>query len=200
LNIFLDSEVDRNAVYYVLPVAFDLDRNGSGEVICGRETAAACVGAVEVAISIESSRGHSEIIVTAGRVANGWNVVMADVMAKYIAALLKLEQKSDVKTIVSPAPTFNTEGELRQLLTCIGEHTMKLRPEIVVVVKNWHALRVWVLLKLMGWEASRVGRYMPNWTIVKIPSKVPYRHRMREFIAIPENFFRIVWKNLRSRR
>ncbi len=203
MNISFKGEVDRNAAYIVLPIAFELQRDPvTGTVICGDETAAACKAAVSVTHNISNRGGFANICVTAGHIGNGWDVTMCEVMKNFITTQMGMKMWSSElpKVIASPAPAFNTEGELRQLLAYIGERTMMRRPHLVIVVKNWHALRVWLLLKLMGWEASRVGRYMPNWTIVTIPSKVPYLHRMREFIAIPENFFRIVWKNLRSRR
>lgn len=191
------NRIDPDAYYFILPIAFELRRGQLTDAVkCGPETAAACEKALAIAWKIRSTSDNAELVMTAGHVGNGWNVVMADVMAQHA----RTRDNGHVRITSSPAPVFNTEGELRQLLAYIGKETMQYRPEIIVVVKNWHAPRVWMLLQLMSWESSRVGRYMPNWTIVTIPSKVPYRHRMRELIAIPENFFRIVWKNLRSRR
>jgi hypothetical protein len=82
----------------------------------------------------------------------------------------------------------------------IGDRTMRRTPKLVVVVKNWHAPRVRMIIWFLKLRAKKLGLYMPDWTIVPIPSRVPYQHRLRELFAIPENFFRIVWKNLRSRR
>lgn len=189
--------MEQDAKYFILPIAFDLSRNEeTGGVLCGKETTIACLEAVNTALSIQCGGGFAEIVVTAGYVANGWDVVMANVMTKFMTEIAR----GDVTIVTSPSPTFNTEGEIRQFVEHINRLTMMRRPELVIVVKNWHALRVGMLLRILAWEARKVGRYMPQWTIITVPSEVPYRHRMRELIAIPENFFRIVWRNLRSRR
>ncbi len=201
MNISFKGEVDRNAAYFVLPIAFELQRDPvTGTVICGDETAAACKAAVSIAHNIRNRGGCANVYVTAGHAGNGWDVDMCEVMKGFITAQMGMKMWSSElpNVIASPAPTFNTEGEIRKLVSIISEQLIKRRPHIIVVGKDWHMWRVRMILWFIGREMAGARKYMPHWTIVTIPSNVPYRHRMREFAAIPANFLRMFFRNARS--
>lgn len=201
MSIIFKGEVDRNAAYFVLPIAFELQRDPmTGTVICGDETAAACRAAVSITHDIRNRGGCANVYVTAGHVGNGWNVDMCEVMKDLIIRQMGTMMWRDgvPEVITSPAQAFNTEGELRRLVDLIDEKNIKRRPHIIAVGKDWHMRRVRMILWFIGREMAGARKYMPRWTIVKIPSNVPYRHRMRECIAIPANFLRMLFGNIRS--
>lgn len=115
-------------------VAFDLSRAG-GKVVVGRETNESC----RVASELTLLDPDGCFVATAGNAQRCWdNVYMAQCM-KDVALGLGVPEE---RIIIGRGPTFNTDGEMRELARIAQEQNAQ---SICIIVKWWHAPRAYLL-------------------------------------------------------
>ena len=126
----------------IVPIAWKLDRDEHGTIICGPGTKEACDHAIKIALKTPSSL----ILLTPTNAGAEWeHITMCRVMADYIKA-----QAPDTPQITSEAPWFNTMGEV----TAAASYTARCKREVSVekvifVVKSWHLPRLRMIVRVI---------------------------------------------------
>lgn len=129
-------------VTIIVPIAWKLDRDVRGTIICGPGTKEACDHAIEIARETPSSL----VLLTPTHASAEWeHVAMCDVMAQYIA-----EHAPDVTCAINQAPWFNTMGEVTAAASYIAQR-LRNGPvmQVVFVVKSWHLPRLRMIVRVI---------------------------------------------------
>ncbi|MDP3402795.1 MAG: ElyC/SanA/YdcF family protein [bacterium] len=126
----------------IVPIAWKLDRDEHGTIICGAGTREACDHAVKIAQKTPSSL----ILLTPTNAGADWeHEAMCKVMAGYIKV-----QAPDIPQTISQAPWFNTMGEVTAAASYIARCKQEVPvKKVIFVVKSWHLRRLRMIARVI---------------------------------------------------
>jgi hypothetical protein len=165
----------------IQPIAFELDKQPDGQIVCGPGTARACDTAHDL-LKQEIASGNSAcILLTPSRAIGEWGKIpMGEIMANYLLSKGCMENQ----IVIVTAPSFNTRGEVRATKEFLATHPDFDR--IIYTVKDWHAPR----LACLVWWYFRKTIHQPQ--ILTHRVGYPIRSLLREPIALLFNIYQLL--------
>ncbi len=180
----------------IFAVAADLAENGRN-VMVGPETERVCWDAIEIWKHALNNKMRAEkggemdvgIIVAAG-----WSDEYKRIMSSVMASFLRRHVLVPAFIIEKIADRFNTDGEIRSVISFLLENPQI--DEVIIVARFWHTQRVEMLfrfyLKQLGFRNVKVRVHRAS------SSAQWFTRTWERMVSVPGEFIRVRrnWKNL----